>query len=198
MSVTTSPAQNMKNSMNNHFLRSVPNAKIDGTHSPTKSPYCFASSGLPAHSAARNQSPTLSKKLNPEATKMEPVKTLFIVSSFKNVVKNRESRQIIRSEQSISRVKRAKRVDESESYGQQNNVLNAIFSVDFNGLEIRDRGFGWATPGPRRRWESGQTIPPESPAGLRPRQPDRPRRSRPRPPPLGSTQSSQASPTAGV
>ena len=106
MSVTTSPAQNMKNSMNNHFLRSVPNAKIDGTHSPTKSPYCFASSGLPAHSAARNQSPSLSKKLNPEATKMEPVKTLFIVSSFKNVVKNRESRQIIRSEQSISRVKR--------------------------------------------------------------------------------------------
>ena len=106
MSVTTSPAQNMKNSMNNHFLRSVPNAKIDGTHSPTKSPYCFATSGLPAHSAPRNQSPTLSKKLNPEATKMEPVKTLFIVSSFKNVVKNRESRQIIRSEQSISRVKR--------------------------------------------------------------------------------------------
>ena len=41
-----------------------------------------------------------------------------------------------------SSVKRAKRVDESESYGQQNNVLNAIFSVDFNGLEIRDRGFG--------------------------------------------------------
>ncbi len=90
MSVTTSPAQNMKNSMNNHFLRSVPNAKIDGTHSPTKSPYCFASSGLPAHDAPLNQSPTLSKKLNPAATKIVPVRTLFIVSSFRNVVETVE------------------------------------------------------------------------------------------------------------
>ena len=84
ISVTTTPAQNIKNSMKNHVFRRVPNARIDGTHSPTNNPYCFASSGLPAHAPPRNHKPTLRKKLNPAATKMLPVRTCFIVSSFEN------------------------------------------------------------------------------------------------------------------
>ena len=83
ISVTTTPAQNMKNSMNDHFFSRVPNARIDGTHSPTNNPYCFASSGLPAHAPPKNHRPTLSTKLKKDATKMLPVRTLFIVSSIR-------------------------------------------------------------------------------------------------------------------